>query len=353
MAFFGLSFDFLFNQLRNGSNGSLAGGSVTFYAAGTTTPKAVWTDRAMTMPSVAGVLTPYPLTADGTATLYGAGVYKVVVKNASGVTVFTYDDFECTSPTVTDNIADTLVNVVSLTSPAQAQIDTKLTKVVTSSTSTGTFANAGTYTYLGATDSATGKNSSFQSSAAGTIAISSTNGVTIEGGTGGVTLQGTVEVNSTVASIQADTLDIASDTRVSLNVYATAPASSTAAGMQGEIRTDTNYIYRGTGTNTWKRIPMGQILSTATGATHVVDSTMSGVIANRAGTVTLSLQSASLWPGATLMVKTIQSQLVVSAASDVVPITGGAAGTAILAATAGKWATLVSNGTNWEIMASN
>jgi len=157
MAFFGLSFDFLFNQLRNGSNGSLAGGSVTFYAAGTTTPKAVWTDRAMTLPSVAGVLTPYPLTADGTATLYGAGVYKVVVKNSGGVTVFTYDDFECVSPTITDDVAATLVNVTSLTSPAQAQIDTKLTKIVTSSTSTGTAANAGTSISIGATESGGGR----------------------------------------------------------------------------------------------------------------------------------------------------------------------------------------------------
>jgi hypothetical protein len=32
-----------------------------------------------------------------------------------------------------------------------------------------------------------------------------------------------------------------------------------------------------------------------------------------------------------------------------VPLTGGSAGTAILAATAGKWATLKSNGAAWQI----
>jgi hypothetical protein len=36
-----------------------------------------------------------------------------------------------------------------------------------------------------------------------------------------------------------------------------------------------------------------------------------------------------------------------------VPLAGGAAGTAILAATAGKWADISSDGTNWVIMASN
>lgn len=54
-----------------------------------------------------------------------------------------------------------------------------------------------------------------------------------------------------------------------------------------------------------------------------------------------------------VMIKTIAAQTVVSNASNVVPIDGSAAATAILAATAGKWATLVSDGTNWVIMAAN
>jgi len=43
----------------------------------------------------------------------------------------------------------------------------------------------------------------------------------------------------------------------------------------------------------------------------------------------------------------------VSASSNVVPLVGGAAGTAILAATAGKWALAKSDGTNWQLMAGN
>jgi hypothetical protein len=51
--------------------------------------------------------------------------------------------------------------------------------------------------------------------------------------------------------------------------------------------------------------------------------------------------------------KTTQAQTVDSASSNVVPLAGGAAGTAILTATAGKYAELVSDGTNWVIMSAN
>lgn len=75
------------------------------------------------------------------------------------------------------------------------------------------------------------------------------------------------------------------------------------------------------------------------------------LICNGAGAITVTMPSAS-GPnaGREIMIKTVAAQAVNSASSNVIPLAGGAAGTAILAATAGKWATLVSNGTNWEIM---
>jgi hypothetical protein len=82
-------------------------------------------------------------------------------------------------------------------------------------------------------------------------------------------------------------------------------------------------------------------------------ATENWVINNRAATNTVTLPAASSWNGRVVTMSTIQAQTVVSAASDVVPLVGGAAGTAILAGTAGKWATLVSDGTNWVIMAGN
>jgi hypothetical protein len=89
---------------------------------------------------------------------------------------------------------------------------------------------------------------------------------------------------------------------------------------------------------------------TVTNATYTVGRTDTDIIANRAGTVTLTLPAAASYAGRSITVRTIQAQAVVSAASNVVPLAGGAAGTAILAATAGKWARLQSDGTNWQVM---
>lgn len=92
---------------------------------------------------------------------------------------------------------------------------------------------------------------------------------------------------------------------------------------------------------------------TITAATDNVLATDTYLIANLAGTVTLTLPPVASNTGRKLVVKTIQAQLVVSDASNVVPRVGGAAGTAILAAVDGAWAMLACDGTNWEIMASS
>jgi hypothetical protein len=90
-----------------------------------------------------------------------------------------------------------------------------------------------------------------------------------------------------------------------------------------------------------------------TGATHTVTASQRDIVANRAGTVTLTLPTASSFTGRQLWIRTIQAQTVVSASSNVVPRAGGSAGTAILAATDGAWALIASDGTNWQIMASS
>ncbi len=91
-------------------------------------------------------------------------------------------------------------------------------------------------------------------------------------------------------------------------------------------------------------------------ANYTVDSGASkdsSIIFNGAGSLTITLPAAASFSGRILRVKTIAAQTVVSASSNVVPLAGGAAGTAILAATAGKWADLQSDGSNWIIMAAN
>jgi hypothetical protein len=77
----------------------------------------------------------------------------------------------------------------------------------------------------------------------------------------------------------------------------------------------------------------------------------SWVINNKSGsTCTVTLPSASAYPGRYITFQNYQNQFLVSASSNVVPRAGGAAGTAILDDVAGNWATLVSDGTNWVIM---
>ena len=89
---------------------------------------------------------------------------------------------------------------------------------------------------------------------------------------------------------------------------------------------------------------------TVTTSTHTVAETSSWIICNRAGAITLTLPAAGSFTGREIMVKTVQAQAVTSASSNVVGISSTSAGTAILAATAGAWATLVSDGVNWIIM---
>jgi hypothetical protein len=64
----------------------------------------------------------------------------------------------------------------------------------------------------------------------------------------------------------------------------------------------------------------------------------------------VTLPTASSWSGRQITFKNLQAQTLVSASSNVVPIDSASAGTAILLAVVGNWATMVSDGTNWVIM---
>jgi hypothetical protein len=77
------------------------------------------------------------------------------------------------------------------------------------------------------------------------------------------------------------------------------------------------------------------------------------IIVNGSASVTSTLPSAASYPGRKIRIKTRAAYTVISASSNVKPLDTDTAGTAILAATAGKWAELVSDGSNWVIMAGN
>ena len=77
------------------------------------------------------------------------------------------------------------------------------------------------------------------------------------------------------------------------------------------------------------------------------------LICNGTASISVTLPDAAINLGREIMLTNRAAFTVVSASSNVVPLAGGAAGTAILAAAAGKYATLVSDGTNWIITQAN
>jgi hypothetical protein len=84
---------------------------------------------------------------------------------------------------------------------------------------------------------------------------------------------------------------------------------------------------------------------------YSVVSTDTWIINNKTGSsLTVTLPAANTNTGRELTIQNYQAFTVISASSNVVYIGGGAAGTAILAASIGDSATLVSDGTNWVIM---
>jgi hypothetical protein len=86
-------------------------------------------------------------------------------------------------------------------------------------------------------------------------------------------------------------------------------------------------------------------------ADFTVDDNEAWIINNKSGsTCTVTLPVASAWTGREITFKNLQAQTLVSASSNVVLIDSASAGTAILLAVVGNWATMVSDGTNWVIM---
>jgi len=87
-------------------------------------------------------------------------------------------------------------------------------------------------------------------------------------------------------------------------------------------------------------------------ATYTADFSVAAtnvwIINNKSGSsCTATLPTASISAGRVLYFQNYQAQTLVSASSNVVPLAGGAATTAILEAVAGANATLVSDGTSW------
>ena len=111
--------------------------------------------------------------------------------------------------------------------------------------------------------------------------------------------------------------------------------------------TDAREIGRMTGLGTGLVAPVTKTGNFTLGANE------NEVICNGSASITVTLPDASAWVCRRIRIKTVAAFTVVSASSNVVPLAGGSAGTSILSATAGKFAEMVSDGTNWIVMAGN
>jgi hypothetical protein len=141
---------------------------------------------------------------------------------------------------------------------------------------------------------------------------------------------------------------------VSANGFAGTVATATTTPAITLTTTITGLL-KGNGTAISAAVANTDYMGVGAPVTKTADFTVANgeiwYINNKSGsTCTVTLPAASSWTGRTLTFKNMQAQTLVSASSNVVPIDSTTAGTAILLAVVGNWATMVSDGTNWVIM---
>ena len=235
----GKSVDILIPGIVNLTGGPLSGGLVYTYAAGTTTPKSIYSDRALTT----ALDNPAELDTNGRLVAYGSGVYKFVIQDEYGSSIFTADNVEIsslenafdgttdpfgtdltqtnltvTNLTVTDTVTDTLDVDVSATIASMSAESTKITNVATG-TANGDAVNFGQleenyWRASGTTELATDKN------------------LVVDGAA------------SFTGKATTDELSVTNPT---------VPASATASGTTGDVAWDSDYVYICVDTDTWKR----------------------------------------------------------------------------------------------------
>ena len=194
---------------------------------------------------------------------------------------------------------------------------------------------------IGAT---TAKNANFVDlSVTGTLsfdAAQGTAGQVLTSAGSGVTPTWTTPTTGTVTAVSV----------VSANGFA--GTSSGGATPALTLSTTISGVLKGNGTAISAAVVNTDYFAPSAPVTKTADFTVADtevwLINNKTGsTCTVTLPTASSWSGRVLRFQNYQVQAVVSASSNVVPLTGGAAGTSILLASSGDQTTLVSDGSNW------
>ena len=168
--------------------------------------------------------------------------------------------------------------------------------------------------------------------------------VSITNGAGSVTINATDQFVGTVTSASV----------ISANGFAGTVATATTTPAI-TLTTTVTGVLKGNGTAISAATKDVDYFAPSPPVTQTANFTVgvneNWVINNKTGsTCTVTLPAAASYSGRAITFQNYQDQSLISASSNVVPRAGGAAGTAILDAVSGNWATLVSNGTNWVIM---
>lgn len=123
-------------------------------------------------------------------------------------------------------------------------------------------------------------------------------------------------------------------------IGASTPLAGTFTALLGDTVTSNGYT-------------ASKVFTILSGTSGTVSATDSAIVFNPSNTFTATLPAAASYAGRWLFVKTVAAFAINSASSNVTPLAGGGAGTAILTGTAGKWAIMQSDGSSWVIMAGN
>lgn len=92
-----------------------------------------------------------------------------------------------------------------------------------------------------------------------------------------------------------------------------------------------------------------------TSTAYTVPNNVNWIIGNSSSNIYVNLPIGSQYTGRELMFKSINTgSIIANSVSPIIqPLNGGAATNTIISGGAGKWATLVSNGSTWYVMAGN
>ena len=264
-------------------------------------------------------------------------------------------------PSITGTANQVLVNGTSGSAVTTAATLTLPQSIATTSSVTfaGLTATSGiNSTAIGATTPSTGAFTTLSASSTVTLSPASAAVTISPTGTGTVAISpvGALTINPTAAStINNTSIGVTTKAAGSFTTLASNGATTMTAGTAStSTATGTLVVTGGVGVS-------GQLTCAAfattkpagtVSTTYTIAATDIGFVSSGTG-VTVTLPAASSYPGRWLYFLSASAVALTSASSNVIPATSTTAGTAITAATAGKWCAMVSNGTNWQIMMYN